>query len=55
MGAIIGAIALLNLNIFTKTNIITKFRAYSHKYIKKLSRYFFKEYCSSLNVNLEFK
>lgn len=47
--------ALLNLNILTKTNIIPRFRAYSNKYTRKLNIYFFKEYFSSLNVNLEFK
>ena len=47
--------ALLNLNILTKTNIRPKFRAYSNKYTKKLNIYFLREYFSSLNVNLEFK
>ena len=55
IGAIIGAMALLNLNILTKTNIIPRFRAYSSRYTKKIYTYFFKEYFSSLNVNLEFK
>lgn len=55
IGAIIGEITSLKLNILTNNNITPKFSAYSNTYTSKLSKYFFKEYFSSLNVYFELR